>query len=61
MSEFGMSKMESNEIMNTNMEEIKMCGVEELIRNNISRTDITIEKEKDFNAYSEEVCIAEQK
>lgn len=59
MSEFGMSKMENNEIMDTNMEDVKMRSVEELIHNNISREDMTKEEEKTFveywfNKYEEE-------
>lgn len=51
MSEFGMSKMEVNEIMDTNMEDIKMRSVEELIHNQVNREDMTEEEERAFVEY----------
>lgn len=51
MSELGMNKMEKNEIMNTNMEDIKMRTVEELIRDKIERMDMTEQEERAFVEY----------
>lgn len=51
MSEFGMSKMEVNEIMDTNMEDIEMRSVEELIHNQVNREDMTGEEERAFVEY----------
>lgn len=51
MSEFGMAKMEVNEIMDTNMEEINMRNLEELLKNDISREHMTVEEERMFVEY----------
>ena len=51
MSEFGMAKMEVNEIMDTNMEEINMRSLEELLKNDISRENMTVEEERMFVEY----------
>ena len=51
MSEFGMSKMEVNEIMNTNMEGINMRTIKELLDSNVSRKEMTVEEERAFVNY----------
>lgn len=51
MSEFDMSKMEVNEIMDTNMEDIKMRSIEELIHNQVNREDMTEKEERAFVEY----------
>ena len=51
MSEYGMSKMENNEIMNTNMEDIKMRTIKELLDSNVSREEMTVEEERAFVNY----------
>lgn len=51
MSEFGMAKMEVNEIIDTNMEEINMRSLEELLKNDISRENMTVEEERMFVEY----------
>ena len=43
MSELGMNKMEKNEIMDTNMEDIKMRTIKELLDSNVSREEMTVE------------------